>query len=176
MLVIADLMKLGERRWALPVLATLADEGGGARFIFLLNRLGCARSALTGTLKFLQNVAWVERNTGHGHPLRPEYLLTAKGAEVARQAEAIKSASETLGLKPQSFQRWTLPLTFELRSSARRFTELKTELAPATSRALSLTLKQMIGHDLVSRSIIDDFPPAPLYDLTSRGWELAQAL
>lgn len=176
MLQITDVMKLGERRWALPVLATLADEGGGARFIFLLNQLGCARSALTSTLKFLQNVAWVERNTGHGHPLRPEYLLTAKGAAIARQAELIESASQSLGLKPQTFQRWTLPLTFELRSSARRFTELKTDLAPATSRALSLTLKQMIGQDLVSRSIMDDFPPAPLYELTYRGQELAQAL
>ena len=176
MLSIKDLRSLGERRWALPVLAALAAEGGSSRFVLLLNRLGCARSALVSALEHLSKQGWIERNPGHGHPLRPEYLLTAKGAVIATQATEIEAVAAILGLEPKAFQRWTLPLTFELRASARRFTQLKTQLAPATPRALSLTLKQMMGHDLVSRAVVDDFPPAPHYDLTQRGRVLAQAI
>jgi DNA-binding HxlR family transcriptional regulator len=176
MLPMQDIRTLGERRWSVPVLAALAEEGGGARFVLLLNRVGCARSALASTLDHLKASEWVERNPGHGHPLRPEYLLTAKGAAIARQATKIEAVSTELNLKPMAFQRWTLPLTFELRASPRRFTQLKSELVPATPRALSLTLKQMMGHDLVSRAVVDNFPPAPLYDLTLRGRELAEAI
>lgn len=176
MLAIEEIRTLGERRWALPLLAALAAEGGGARFVVLLNRLGCARSALASALDHLTAAGWIERNTGHGHPLRPEYLLTAKGAAVAERAGRIETVSTTLGLGPQSFQRWTLPLAYELRGSARRFTQLKTELAPATPRALSLTLKQMMGQELVSRAIVEDFPPAPIYGLTARGQKLARAI
>ena len=176
MLSIEDVRILGTRRWSLSVLAALAAEGGNSRFVLLLNRLGCARSALVSALEHLTRQGWIERNPGHGHPLRPEYLLTAKGAMIAAQATEIETASAKLGLEPKAFQRWTLPLTFELRASARRFTQLKTELAPATPRALSLTLKQMMRQDLVTRAIVDDFPPAPHYDLTNRGRELAHAI
>jgi DNA-binding HxlR family transcriptional regulator len=176
MLSMEDIRMLGDRRWSVPALAALAAEGGGARFILLLNRIGCARSALVGTLEHLTATGCIARNPGHGHPLRPEYLLTTKGAAIASQAREIEVVSAKLGLEPQMFQRWTLPLAFELRASARRFTQLKTELVPATPRALSLTLKQMIGHDLVSRAVVDDFPPAPLYGLTRRGRELARAI
>lgn len=176
MLSMPDIRILGGRRWSVPVLAALAVEGGGARFVLLLNRVGCARSALANTLDHLKSCGWIKRNPGHGHPLRPEYILTAKGAAIASQAMEIEAVSAELGLGPKAFQRWTLPLTVELRASPRRFTHLKNELVPATPRALSLTLKQMMGHDLVSRAVAENFPPAPLYDLTSRGRELAQAI
>ncbi|RED17576.1 winged helix-turn-helix transcriptional regulator [Parasphingopyxis lamellibrachiae] len=176
MLLMHDIRILGERRWAVPVLSALADEGGGGRFVLLLNRVGCARSALASTLDHLKTSGWIKRNPGHGHPLRPEYLLTPKGAAIASQAQNIGTVSDRLNLTPRAFQRWTLPLTYELQASPRRFTQLKSELAPATPRALSLTLKQMIGNDLVSRRIVEEFPPAPLYDLTARGRDLAQAL
>ncbi len=176
MLPMRDIRILGERRWSVPVLATLAEEGGGARFVLLLNRVGCARSALTSTPDHLKVSGWVKRNAGHGHPLRPEYLLTARGAAIASRARKIEAVSTELDLEPRAFQRWTLPLTVELRASPLRFTQLKNELVPATPRALSLTLKQMMKHDLVSRAVVDNFPPAPLYDLTSRGQELAQAI
>lgn len=176
MLSMPDIRILGGRRWSVLVLAALAAEGGGARFVLLLNRVGCARSALASTLDHLKASGWIRRNPGHGHPLRPEYLLTDKGAAIASQAMEIEAVSADLGLGPKAFQRWTLPLTCELRASPRRFTHLKNELVPATPRALSLTLKQMMGHDLVSRAVVENFPPAPLYDLTSRGRELAQAI
>ncbi|MEM8695798.1 MAG: winged helix-turn-helix transcriptional regulator [Pseudomonadota bacterium] len=176
MLSAADMRKLGERRWAVPVLAALAAEGGGARYIVMLNRLGCARSALSSALDQLTTNGWVARNPGHGHPLRPEYILTDKGATVALHAQNISNASANLGLGPATFQRWTLPLAFELRSSPRRFAQLKSELIPATPRALSLTLKQMMTNELVVRDIVEDFPPVPLYGLTERGRELAGAI
>ena len=176
MLPVQDIRILGERRWSVPVLAALAAEGGGARFILLLNRVGCARSALASTLDHLKASGWIKRNPGHGHPMRPEYLLTTKGAAIASHAVKIEAVSAELDLTTKAFQRWTLPLTSELQASPRRFTQLKRELLPATPRALSLTLKQMIGNNLVSRDIVNDFPPVPLYDLTARGQELASAI
>lgn len=176
MLSADDTRKLGERRWAVPVLATLAAEGGGARFVVLLNRLGCARSALVSTLDHLKANGWVAHNPGHGHPLRPEYILTEKGAAIALHTQDIVRASGELGLAPNAFQRWTLPLAFELRPAPLRFTQLKSELVPATPRALSLTLKQMMAHELVARDIVEDFPPVPLYGLTHRGETLARAI
>lgn len=176
MLSADDMRKLGERRWAVPVLAALAAEGGGARFVVLLNRLGCARSALVSTLEHLKAHGWVTHNPGHGHPLRPEYILTEAGTAIALRAQDILGASTELGLGPDAFQRWTLPLASTLRPAPLRFTQLKTGLAPATPRALSLTLKQMMAHELVARDIVEDFPPVPLYALTDRGTQLARAI
>jgi len=119
---------------------------------------------------------WVAYNPGHGHPLRPEYTLTKKGAAAALHAQDILNASAKLCLAPRAFRRWTLPLAFELRSAPLHFTQLKSELVPAPPRALSLTLQQMMTHEPVSRDIVEDFPPVPLYSLTHRGEQLATAI
>ena len=67
-------------------------------------------------------------------------------------------------------------LTRQLAVELHRFSAPKAELSPATPRALALTFKHRIGNDLVTRSVIDDFLPAPLYDLTSRGQVIGLAL
>lgn len=171
-----DIRKLSERRWSVSVLATLVAHGGSGRFVILLNTVNCTRSALSATLDQLIAHGWVRHNPGHGHPLRPEYVLTENGMAIALCAQGIEATAKDLDLTPATFRRWTLPLTCELRESARRFTALKTELAPATPRALSLTLKQMMGDELVSRTIVESFPPTPLYELTARGQDLATAI
>jgi DNA-binding HxlR family transcriptional regulator len=72
--------------------------------------------------------------------------------------------------------RWSLPVAARLSGAEERFTALRNSLSPVTPRALSLTLKQMMGADLVRRSLEDRFPPIPIYALTGRGNDLAAAL
>ncbi|MEZ5708051.1 MAG: winged helix-turn-helix transcriptional regulator [Blastomonas sp.] len=166
--------ELGGSRWALPVLAEIAARDG-ARFAELVRRLGVMRSTLTRTLAQMIENGWVMRNPGHGHPLRPEYLLTEQGRTLAMAAATMQQACARIDMPPQHLPRWSWPLMVELAPAARRFSELEERLAPATPRALSLTLKQLIGDDLVSRRVVEDFPPVPLYGLTERGRVLAEA-
>ena len=55
----------------------MSAAAGGSRFAVMLARLGLSRSALAASLAQLQEAGWLRRNPGHGHPLRPEYVLTA---------------------------------------------------------------------------------------------------
>lgn len=171
----ADLRLLTAGRWLVPLMAMLDDEGGG-RFAAMLARLGLPRSTLTAALAQLQAVGWLARNPGHGHPLRPEYVLTGAGVPIAAFCARVMAGREKLGLEPGQMPRWSLPVVARLREAPARFTALREALTPVTPRALSLTLKQMLAVDLVSRALGNDFPPVPIYGLTGRGQELAAAL
>lgn len=169
-----DLRRLTAGRWLIPLMAMLGEDGGG-RFAAMLARLGLPRSTLAAGLAQLQAAGWLARNPGHGHPLRPEYVLTEAGAPAAAFSARIMAGREKLGLEPGQMPRWSLPVLGQLRQAPARFTALRGALAPVTPRALSLTLKQMLAVDLVSRALEDDFPPIPIYGLTGRGEELAAA-
>jgi DNA-binding HxlR family transcriptional regulator len=131
---------------------------------------------LTRCLEHLRGCDWVVPNPGHGHPLRPEYLLTDAGRMVGALCERIMEERERLGLTAADLSRWSLPLVASLAPDWSRFGELQVRLAPVTPRALSQTLQAMIGHDLVTRRLEDRFPPLPLYGLSGRGLDLAGAL
>jgi DNA-binding HxlR family transcriptional regulator len=171
----ADLRRLTSGRWLMPLMAHLSAEGG-SRFATLLARLGLSRSALAATLSQLAEAGWIERNPGHGHPLRPEYVLTAAGEPIAAFSQRVMAQRERLGLEPSGLPRWSLPLAARLDGEQARFSTLRLALAPVTPRALSLTIKQMLSANLVSRSLEDDFPPVPLYALSGRGRSLAEAM
>lgn len=171
----ARLRLLMTGRWLIPLMALLADDRG-SRFAVMLARLGLSRSALAASLDQLVRLGWVARNPGHGHPLRPEYVLTEPGLEVAGFCQRVMATRTRLGLEPGQLSRWSLPVAARLGRSNARFTALRTALAPVTPRALSLTLKQMLSAELVQRSLEDSFPPVPIYGLTDRGRSLARAL
>lgn len=162
------LVALGEQRWLLPLMAEFVERPGG-RFVELLHRLNCPRESLTRTLELAQQLGWIARNPGYGHPLRPEYLVTAPGAEIGQAACGIALRLSAAGLKPVSLTRWSLPLLHVLGSGRERFNELSRELAPASPRALSQSLKRLVANDLVLREVEAGFPPASRYRLTSRG-------
>ena len=46
-----------------------------------MNRLGVGRESLRATLDALRELGLVQPTPGHGHPMRPEYLLTAAGRD-----------------------------------------------------------------------------------------------
>jgi DNA-binding HxlR family transcriptional regulator len=170
-----DLRRLTAGRWLVPLLAHLADEKG-SRFAVMLARLGLSRSVLAASLVALQAAGWLVRNPGHGHPLRPEYVLTPAGEPVAAFCQGVMAQREKLGLAPGQLPRWSLPLIARLDADQARFSALRDALRPITPRALSLTLKQMLHVDLVDRALADDFPPIAIYGLTGRGRALAAAM
>lgn len=170
----AILQRLAAGRWTIPVLALLSREQG-SRFAVIERRFSLSRNSLTRTLAYLREQGWVMPNPGHGHPLRPEYVLTDSGRAVGAACERIEDVRVRLGLEAPELSRWTLPVARGL-GEWTRFNALQLRLAPVTPRALSLTLQAMIGQDLVTRRLEDRFPPMALYGLTGRGAELAGAV
>ncbi len=158
----------------IPLLADLAARRG-ARFVELIHRLGISRDSLTRTLAAAANLGWVTRNPGHGHPLRPEYLLTAAGQAAALRAARIAHAQGNIGLSLGTGTRWGLPIVAGIESGADRFNALSRLLVPATPRALSQGLVALDRQGLVTRAILDHRPPVSRYALTDSGHALAAA-
>jgi DNA-binding HxlR family transcriptional regulator len=172
---LALLEQLGRHRWTVPLIATLAARNGG-RFIELLNVLGVSRDSLSRTLDASMAIGWVVRNPGHGHPLRPEYILTDSGRAAAISCAAIAAAQVKIALPPTSLTRWSLPLLHLVDLGERRFSNLLRALPQSNPRALTQSLKSMIGQQLLDRQVINSFPPTPEYGLAPRGMVLAEAL
>ena len=170
-----DLVWLTGCRWFMPILALLSREEG-ARFAAMAGRLGIARSMLATSLEQLAARGWVMSNPGHGHPLRPEYILTEQGQPVGAWCEGVMAERARLGLAGTDLTRWSLPLVRRLDRRWARFSALQAELEPITPRSLSLGLKQLLAVRLVERRLEDAFPPLPLYGLTGRGQRLAGAM
>ena len=168
------LVELGCHRWLVPLLADLAAHKG-ARFVELIHRLGLSRDSCARTLDAAARIGWVQRNPGHGHPLRPEYILTEKGRAAAARAAAIAVAQREIGLPRGAATRWGLPLVAGIGAGHDRFNALSRLLAPATPRALSQGLTALGKHGLVSREVLDLRPPASRYELTRTGRVLAEA-
>src|SRR5947208_12763974 len=89
----AELIELFHHRWAPPALALLGERGG-ARFVELQRRLDVGRESLRRALDSLLDAGLARRNEGYGHPLRPEYVLTAKGRRAARAAAGVVAAGD----------------------------------------------------------------------------------
>ena len=168
------LVQLGSHRWLVPLLADLAGHKG-ARFVELIHRLELPRDSLSRTLAAAVAIGWVARNPGHGHPLRPEYILTEVGTATAARAAAIAEAQQEIGLPPGAATRWGLPLVAGIGAGHDRFNALSRLLTPATPRALSQGLTALGKRGLVTREVLDLRPPASRYDLTKSGALLAAA-
>jgi DNA-binding HxlR family transcriptional regulator len=172
-LALEDLVALSRHRWTVALIATVGERGG-ARFVELLHRLPIARESLTRALEQARAGGWIMRNPGHGHPLRPEYVLTKAGAAVAAAARAIAAAQVQLGIAPAALGRWSIPVLRLLGDGETRFNALERALG-ASPRALTLTLKALAEEGLVDRKVTEGWPPATSYALTGRGQTLAKA-
>lgn len=167
---IERLMALFHHRWSATVLAEL-HRTGGAKFVTLVTRLGISRDSLRRTLESLIEQGWVLRNPGHGHPMRPEYILTPSGARLAPWCARICHALHVAGLEDVGFRKWSMPIVLGIRRGCRRFSELKAFLPGLTARALTLALKELHAAGLVERRVSDGYPPTTHYQLnpTLRG-------
>lgn len=170
----AALLALTRQRWMVPLLAAFAGRSG-ARTAELLRATGAPRDTLARTLAAAQAAGWIARNPGHGHPLRPEYLVTQAGAAMVERAGRIRDAMAVLGLADASLSRWSLPILNAMAAGHARFADIARALPGVTPRALTAGLKDLTGKALVTRTLVEGWPPSTRYALTARGVVLASA-
>lgn len=156
---------LFHHRWSAPILAEL-HRSGGAKFVTLVARLGISRDSLRRTLDSLIEQGWVLRNPGHGHPLRPEYILTLAGARLAPWCARICHALRMAELEEVGFRKWSLPIVLGIREGQRRFSELRAYFPGLTARALTLALKELHAAGLIERHVSQGYPPTTHYRLS----------
>lgn len=169
---IKAIVKITSRAWALTILSLL-HAGVPGRQAPLLAASGASRTAFAQSLRYLVDIGLLERNPGHGHPLRPEYRLTASGVRAAAFAHDIR---EVAGLQGQDLLRraWTVPILTSLQK-ARHFKEIKSDLPAITDRALSQSLKSMEDCGWIRRSVDDTArPPRSLYQAVDIGAEICR--
>ncbi|WP_108810674.1 winged helix-turn-helix transcriptional regulator [Sphingorhabdus sp. Alg231-15] len=173
-LSLSTVLALSRYRWTIAILAALS--GRGARFVEILNHVGLSRDSLSRALEQLIDAGWVIRNPGHGHPLRPEYLLTESGEALAQVASSIIRTQNRLEIPVKDMTRWTLPLVHVLAAGQTRFSGIERALPEASPRAVSLSLKATTAQRLVQRKVLDGFPPTTEYLLAKNGKYFAEAL
>ncbi len=135
----------------------------------LANALGVSRPSLSASLTDLIELGLVRKNTGHGHPMRPEYLLTDAGKEIGMQCAVLDDVVSKRRAADLAYRKWTLPLMAAMGDDALRFNELKSALDGASPRAITLGLKSMVSERWAARTLINDYPPAAAYHLKPKG-------
>ncbi len=172
---IETLVKTTSRAWSLSILAAM-HAGIPGRQAPLLVAIGAGRTALGHSLTHLVNLDLLERNPGHGHPLRPEYRLTPRGAGMSRIAHRITSLAKHSQADFLLRRAWIVPVLAVSRQP-RYFGEIKDRLPPITDRALSQTMKQLHAHRWINREPDSSHRlRRPLYQAANLGAQISQAL
>ena len=143
-----SLVDLCHHRWAVPLLGEMGRTGGG-RFAVLVRRLDVPEESLRRTLAAAMDRGYIVRNPGHGHPLRPDYLLTPLGAAMAPACDRLYAALSELDVVQPGLRKWSMPVVHVLDAQDRAFGELRERLPLVTPRALSLALGTLHEHGLV---------------------------
>lgn len=162
------LADLFHRCWTVPAIAAI-HEMKGARFVVLLNHLATNRPALKQSLEEAINHGWIVKNPGYGHPLRPEYILPAKDKKFAPACSNLVNLLGQKELRDICLRKWSMPILHSIGSGNSRFSDIRTHLGSITDRALTLGLKDLVAVRLISREVVDTFPPTTKYDITSSG-------
>lgn len=165
---LAPLIELVHHRWNIPVIAELYRRSG-TKYITLVNSLDVSRASLSASLNDLIEQGFVRRNTGHGHPMRPEYLLTEDGLAIGEQCLSLARLVQRRKEARLAFRKWTLPLVAAIGHDIRRFNEVRDALTGATPRAVTMGLKSMLAERWAARILIDAYPPATGYELMPKG-------
>lgn len=71
---------------------------------------------------------------------------------------------------------WSPNVIWHLRGGPRRFSELKQDIPPISSKILSARLKELGERGVLERRVCDTSPPSVEYSLTDLGHELVVAL
>lgn len=175
---LARLIQLVHYRWNIAIIAEL-DRTQGAKFFTLVNRLSLSRSSLARCLDSLIAQGMVRRNSGYGHPMRPEYLLSRKGRLLSQDCIALLDLLRGRRQEAFAFRKWTLPLVAAIGSRETRFGELKSVLSTVSPRALTLGLKELERHRWIRRAVTQDYPPTTGYRLAKEAipvWEVLRNL
>ncbi|MDP5219726.1 winged helix-turn-helix transcriptional regulator [Ruegeria sp. 2205SS24-7] len=169
------LVKITSRAWSLSILALL-HEGAPGRQAPLLAETGAGRTAFALSLAHLKALGLLERNPGHGHPLRPEFRLTPKGVAIATVAARIRAIVPGQQESALLRRAWSVPV-LAVGHRPRYFSEMKGALMPITDRALSQSLQQLRAHQWIERDIdTSQHPPRPLYQTVNTGAAISHAI
>jgi DNA-binding HxlR family transcriptional regulator len=172
---IDDLVKLTTRAWALDILAAM-HNGVAGRQAPLLAAIGAGRTAFGASLAHLIDLGFLMRNPGHGHPLRPEFRLTGKGAVAAEVAAHVLDQVQEDPERALLRKRWTLPILVQATRPV-RFSSLRAGLAPVTDRALSMSLLDVEDQGWIRREIdLSARRPFPVYSAVGDGLKLGEAV
>lgn len=166
------LVNITSRAWALPILAGL-NNGIPGRQAPLLIATGASRTAFAQSIDHLISCGLLERNPGHGHPLRPGFRLTSNGRVAAELASRIQllSGDEDQDLLRKS---WTVPVLAAL-SRPSQFIEIKRRLFTISDRALSQSLQSMEERLWVRRNVDEAArPPKPIYSTIYTGAKISK--
>lgn len=166
------LVNISARAWGLTILSLL-HQGVPARQSRLLAASGAGRTAFRQSLDHLIQIGVLERNPGHGHPLRAEFRLTETGTIAAALAAHLLAGTSD---EEQTLLRrtWTVPVLTVMREPC-YFTDIRQAVSPITDRALSQVLKAMEDQDWVERSVDGDArPPRPVYTTVNRGSQISR--
>lgn len=170
-----SLVKITSRAWSLNILELL-HNGVAGRQATLLSASGASRTAFTQSLNHLISLGLLERNPGHGHPLRPEYRLTPEGVSAAIVADKIKKAVPEPSHQILLRRTWTIPVLV-VSHKPRYFKDIKNELGIITDRALSQSLNQLHSKDWLKRTVnISARPPRPVYQASNVGASISHAV
>lgn len=163
-----ELVKLCSRSWSLTALGLMAD-GVPGRTSPLAAAAGCGRTAMNGSISHLVDLGLLERNPGYGHPLRPEFRLTANGEDIAKWASTLVLIVQGRADRRLLRSKWSLPLISCLPKET-RYSDLRRQLFPVSDRALSLCLGQLTERHWISRQVsAEKSPPAVSYHLSGTG-------
>ncbi len=162
------LISLTHRRWNVPLLAQF-HEHPQVKFVTLAKALGCSRSALSASLQALADLGLIRRNQGHGHPMRPEYLLEPDAVDLATTCADVHQTLNAWRHRELGYRKWTLPLVLATGHDERRFADLRHLLSPITARALALSLKDLERERWLCRRVHNRYPPEPRYALGQPG-------
>lgn len=172
---INSLVKLTSRAWSLQILALL-HQGVPGRQAPLLAASSASRTSFASSLEHLVELGLIERNPGHGHPLRPEFRLTDNGMKAAAIANGILNAvpdNEEFALLRRS---WTVPI-LALTDTPQRFSAIKSGLITITDRALSTSLHQLEARQWLRRDIDkSERTLYPTYLAVNKGIEINRAI
>lgn len=172
---IETLVKVTSRAWSLHILA-LMHTGVPGRQAPLLAASGAGRTAFGASLAHLTDLKLMERNPGHGHPLRPEFRLTPKGVEIARIANTIAQAVPDFANTDILRRSWTVPV-LAVTARPRHFVEIKSALCTVTDRALSQSLHQLHERSWLRRDVdTSKRPLRPIYHAANIGARISRAV
>lgn len=169
------LVKLTSKAWSLKILALL-HSGVPGRQAPLIAATTASRSAFAASLDHLIQLGLLERNPGHGHPLRPEFRLTEQGKVVAAMAQRILDAApgeDGFGVLKRS---WSVPI-LALTEAPSRFSVIRSGLGAITDRALSQSLGMLEEREWLRREIdVSQRTPYPTYQAVNAGQTINRAI
>ncbi len=169
------LVNLTSKAWCLNILALL-HAGVPGRQAPLLAATSASRTSFTSSLQHLVHLGLLERNPGHGHPLRPEFRLTARGIAAAEAASRIVSVIPDENDFALLRRSWSVPV-LAVTATPQRFSVIKSGLMTITDRALSMSLGMLEDKAWLKRAVdTSQRTPFPTYQAVNAGKRINKAI